>query len=255
MKRKQAADSSPCSSRKLKQVMTGLVAVSLPAAVDADVIYVDDRPVSLDMNLLGQYSSPWDIDGDGIAEFRMVNIPALGYSSTTYGEKFVPINLALADYNYTSNGAMSRLMGDGEHVARLPRNATVGPMPANYTWNSDVYEFMLSGRAAIDIYTTQYGYSYFVRGYSSTHFAYDFEEFRDGNNVMGFRFEINGNLHYGWANVNFSGRDVTISKWAYESIAGLPITVTVPESSSLAMLAMGAAGVLAQRRRRTLALE
>ena len=58
---------------------------------------------------------------------------------------------------------------------------------------------------------------------------------------------------YGWYRISVGDNvlgDGAISEWAFDN-SGAPITVgAVPEPSSIALLAMGAAGVLALRRRR-----
>jgi hypothetical protein len=74
-------------------------------------------------------------------------------------------------------------------------------------------------------------------------------------NYFGFQFTnealANAN-NFGWIEITF-GADAatrTITGWAYED-SGAPITVTpVPEPSSMALLSVGAAGLVAYRRRR-----
>ena len=73
--------------------------------------------------------------------------------------------------------------------------------------------------------------------------------FQSGTNYIGFKFHnaSAGALNYGWAEVNIGSLDVV--QWAYEN-TGAPIMVgAVPEPSALALLAAGAAGLLAYRRR------
>lgn len=83
---------------------------------------------------------------------------------------------------------------------------------------------------------------------------------------MGLQFDIGGSAHYGWALIQTSTSasfndpdwtgvmDVQLKQFAYESVAGADITAgamsDVPEPSSLALFALGAAGIAAIRRRR-----
>jgi hypothetical protein len=79
---------------------------------------------------------------------------------------------------------------------------------------------------------------------------------------LGLRFDISGSAHYGWAQLSIdvdggvSPRAyVNLIDYAYESQADVSIlagdtTVATPEPSSLALFALGAAGVMALRRKR-----
>jgi hypothetical protein len=71
---------------------------------------------------------------------------------------------------------------------------------------------------------------------------------------LGLEFDILGARHYGWARLSV-GQDATatIHDWAYEGDPGATILTgqtQVPEPSSLALLALGAAGLAAARARR-----
>ncbi len=75
-----------------------------------------------------------------------------------------------------------------------------------------------------------------------------------GNQYVGFQFQISGFTHYGWAEVNIQPQSIKIKEWAYESTAGASIMVPVPEPAGapvgLGLLALGAAGVSAYRKRK-----
>jgi len=76
---------------------------------------------------------------------------------------------------------------------------------------------------------------------------------------LGLRFVISGNTHYGWAqvatNVSSASSRFQLIDWAYEIRPDTGIHVgdtvgEVPEPSTLSLFALGAAGLLAWRRRK-----
>ncbi len=76
------------------------------------------------------------------------------------------------------------------------------------------------------------------------------------NNLVGFRFqnEANANqIHYGWMRISLSttagSQPRTIVEYAYEDVAGVGINAgAVPTPGTLALLGLGAAGLLRRRR-------
>lgn len=74
-------------------------------------------------------------------------------------------------------------------------------------------------------------------------------------NLIGFRFvnEATGATHYGWMRIQFTGTSFSqpraIVEYAYENVAGASIQAgVIPAPGAIALL--GAAGLLARRRRR-----
>jgi hypothetical protein len=76
------------------------------------------------------------------------------------------------------------------------------------------------------------------------------------NNVtdayIGLSFPTGGNTHYGWirVDVNNAANTFVVKDWAYESVPGAGIRAGhIPEPGTLGLLAAGATGLLALRRR------
>lgn len=128
----------------------------------------------------------------------------------------------------------------GFDVSKLSSNFVVGPTLASKRW----------GRGQVERTVT------YVGGSIS---AFSFGDFQAGDNYFGFRFDKDGdgNLHYGFAVANINdpefNANFTITKWAYNDVAGAPVTVgplnadpvpdpsQVPGPIGLAGLAAGAA--------------
>lgn len=76
----------------------------------------------------------------------------------------------------------------------------------------------------------------------------------DPPRFVGVRFNLSGNTHYGWIELQLNApfADGTILGYAYESTpdTGLFTVSSIPEPPSLLLLASGAAGLAALRRRR-----
>lgn len=68
---------------------------------------------------------------------------------------------------------------------------------------------------------------------------------------IGLRFDIGTDTHYGWANLTLNDNyTVTLNALGYETDPNTPDHIpVVPEGSSIVLLAIGAAGVVAFRRR------
>jgi hypothetical protein len=80
----------------------------------------------------------------------------------------------------------------------------------------------------------------------------EFGGFPTATNYAGLRFDLADGTHYGWIEVQSFLNELTLTRFGYESEPDVGIRAaagTVPEPGTLALLALGAAGVLAMRRR------
>ena len=192
-----------------------------PGAAEASLITVNGSPVSLSIGAGAGASATWDVDGTGGTDFRLRNDNTFGPTSMFFA----------SDYQ---NGRGLVGYGSGDNVQRLAASFNVGP--TNY-WGPGSYRY----RHAM---------------YPGGGIGYDFAQFSPGDNLFGFRFLSGGNLLYGFATINFDTANgiVSISDWTYETTPDTALHVgtsaAVPEPSSLSLLAMGAGGLAAYRRRR-----
>ena len=202
----------------------------------------------------------WDVDGVGGVDFELF-VAGFNFSSgltysgqNPYFSNRASVQLASRDYSYNPlNGRGLVAPFPTDNVQALPAGFNVGPTLANYTWGSGSvsgYRYRNAMQAGSGI--SYYGYSF----NTGPTIGYDFDfGFAPGDNFFGFRFEQNGNLHYGWAEINFdlNNTTVTINRWAYESVAGRGIEVgAIPEpTSALALLTLGAVGLMTHRGRRS----
>ena len=255
----QAEDRRRLTTAQKVAATAGAIAVLAPAAdTSADVVYVDNAGISQDLFNGNGNSVHWDIDGDGPAEFSLrirssgfynYNGPSSSFSSGFYNI----INFASREtFGVQLNGR--GLVGQGGNgVSNLASGVMVGPTLAGYQWGLSNQSYRSALRfdyqRVVASGSTQFSLSSAAIGIDFNGFA---GTFSDG--FIGFRFEINGQLHYGWAEISFSGNEMSINRFAYEDEAGVGVRVgqtsNVPEPGSLGILGLGAAGVLAMRRRK-----
>jgi hypothetical protein len=113
------------------------------------------------------------------------------------------------------------LAGDGNFLTKLPTNATAGFSGGSFL--GGVLEWSSGG--------PHHG------------------NWQDGDTgYIGLLMNASG-YHYGWAQIQITGYQATLVQFAYNDNIGAPPT-TSPEPSSMALLAFGAAGIGAYRRKK-----
>lgn len=81
-------------------------------------------------------------------------------------------------------------------------------------------------------------------------YAFLAADFDNARGFVGLSFNVGGNLHYGWAEVTglAAPGGAVLHSFGYNDVAGDAAT-TIPETSSLLLIAAGAAGVGLRRKR------
>ncbi|MGA2052313.1 MAG: hypothetical protein ABSH19_03270 [Opitutales bacterium] len=225
-------------ARRLPRYATAVAAaVAAPSAPGA-IIYINSSYAVSSASDNPSSSIPWDIDLNGYTDVFLDHtldnheLDAVGVGrSNGSGDR-------LDVYFVRHNPAANFLRTTGR---ALPLGFTIGPaMAASAKFGS----------------LPDIGFTRGYVGNGRTHFSAT-GNLTIGNQYIGFEFGINGQYHYGWANITISstGQGVTINDWAYNSIAGQSIQAgQVPEPSQaaigLGLLALGAAGVSAYKRRK-----
>ena len=196
----------------------GLAAGAAGAAANASgAIVVFNSSHALSANTRNA-SQNWDIDHNGVTDFQFAHF--YSYRTGTVFKSIKAIRGAAPNaWVCSSSGMLPK---------PLPAAATIGPILSsklNFENGNSVF-FSQSGN----------------RGYLNL-----------GTELVGFRFDIAGQTHYGWANITVGNEQLSINNWAYEGLAGVSILAgAVPEPADaavgLGLLALGAAGVNAYKR-------
>ena len=204
--------------RRLPRYAVGIAtALSGTKAAGAIVVFDDSHAFAVN------HSNPhalWNIDGDLVADF------SLNYSANP-----LPVLTAFAPVSTISN----RFVHKYSHAnpAAVGSGLAIGAVMPGYSFNP----------GGLDIFVNQ---------------GMPTPDLHFGTQNVGFRLFISGSDHYGWANITLVTNGILINNWAYESIAGASIMAgVVPEPANsavgLGLLALGAAGVSAYKRKKKLA--
>jgi hypothetical protein len=214
------------SARRRSRVLpaSGLAAVAALAVskpADAQVIHVTGQPFTVDPSNQAVF---WDIDGDTVTDFKIHMY--VGNDNTYIAKNGFYIGNAFVKSIYDPNG-----------LRALPLNYIVGPnLPASkFASHSNFFGFF-------------------------TQLGNPSGELHLGQQFIGFKFVSDSATLFGWANITIAPNSLTFTDWAYQSTPGAAILVgteAIPEpataATGLGLLALGAAGVSAYKRRKAAA--
>ena len=223
---KQARKAALTRSKKVALAASSLSTLALlPAGAQAGIVFHNtaigpNTPTS---------NNTWDVDGSGGTTFKLNGISS---------------QARLNSDGARGRGLVQKTNQRNSGFQNLALNVVVGPsLGAGYRFGGAGFNDRFVASTGAVAFTAN-GFSSGVPGY------------------IGFQFtDASGsNLYYGWAEITIDAPNTayTINEWAYNSTAGGPISVgdtgvsAVPEPSalSLALIGLGAGGVLAWRRRK-----
>lgn len=186
-------------SKRLAQYGALSIAIAGIADANGQIVYTDvddEGGVGVEYTL--------DLDGDGIIDFKIEHSHT---STSSY------INDLFINRNFnTQNGVLGDLINGDNLDYIYPFALDSGALISNgdSNWN-DVEGNMYLNIRSCNIYTN----SNWCNG-----------ESEGTDKFLGLRFEISGNVHYGWArlSVGTNPTNWVIKDYAYESTAGIGIT-------------------------------
>lgn len=230
---------------------------AMPVAGQAAVVQGTGGPVSVSFADLPGGSGfqtvdvPWDVDGANGADFYLYAARSVYTYTLGYGA-----NLELRyGYNGIAISTYSSLPGNGLGIVANPTTTGFARMAVS----SRVGPTLAAGRYLISsadaVATARYNVQYGTASYGSS-YAVPLGDLLPGMNKIGFAFDVNGDTHYGWAEIVLHGGpnfELEVANWWYEDEADAEIHITpVPASgiAALTLLGLGAAGLRAQRQRK-----
>ncbi len=215
--------------RRLPRYSAAVAATAAAGSTASGAVVVFNTPFSVNTPNTSVF---WDINGDSTNDFKFIDYTHRTASSGV--AKHIHLS-ALNNYGrlvcITSLGA-----SNARHLRSMTAGALVGPtLPSGHEFQSN---------HALGFVTTGGGPYAFLGAAGSPQY-------------IGFKFGDATHTYYGWANITINTQDVTVNSWAYENTSGTAIavpSVAIPEPADaavgLGLLAFGAAGVRAYRRRK-----
>lgn len=240
-----------CSMKndKLNLAAYAAMAAALGASANGQIIDVDIDDVVFSADNL-----TYQLNMDGTNSTMVFNY--FTSSSNAYGTSQL----------YMTTFANSKILAEGtvyygmapymEWAYSLPEGYIVGagsetPNPGSLPENSTMYRFSDGMNEVARLWGNPYGNAdaWYLGNYDSS------------MEYLGIEFQLDGQTHYGWVDITTNYASVegvdwdpspttyTISGWHYEDTPGAS-AVVVPEPATLSLLALGASGLLAHRRRK-----
>jgi len=217
----------------------GVAAVGASSAQGAVIVFDSTHAFSVTPPGAGSGGLPrsnltthvWDIDNNGTNDFQLIG----QHSTFSSGTQAKNVHLARIVGPPANHWVVA-------HTSVSHYTNTIKPLPHGFTIKA----------------TGMAGGAKFQAGSQLVNFTANGvpnSPLTSGAQYIGFEFFISGVEHYGWADITIGTNIVTVNNWAYESLGNTAIFVpAAPEPADaavgLGLLALGAAGVSAYKRRK-----
>ena len=177
------------------------------SGANAQVVYTDVNPDYLLSGNLSVY--PLDLNNDASPDFMLMNLDTLINYVSTSSSNIVTYNINVDAATINPGASSNGWLQSNSYPAALAQGAMVGSSGSFESSNSS-FGYPL---AAVVQQSVLYN-GVPVYNYSDTigNFQMDQEA------ILGLRFKINNNIHYGWARIEYtSGGILSIKDYAYDA--------------------------------------
>jgi hypothetical protein len=214
----------PKSLKKTSSGLLGALAIASGSSAYAAVVSVAPPPDLSSTPGGATTTENWDVNLDGIVDFGFQNRYPNSGTHVNWQLNFYPVP--------AGNGVVGYVGPFINYADALSFGTSIGPAST----------FQTSAQVCLG------------SNYGGTLYGGFAVEVPPGTNAYaGFQFTAADGIHYGWVFLNINAGIIDFTSAAYESTPGVAITAgAVPEPGTMAMLALGAVGVLgvvAKRRR------
>jgi len=205
---------------KINKYLTLAGGISVAATgANAQVVYTDINPDYLLSGNMSVYTL--DLNNDSNPDFMLMTLDTLisSVSSTSSYTVTYNINVDAATINpaATSNAWIGSNGPYSSGPFSLSQGALIGSSGNFGSNSSSSFGYPIAGNVQFSVIYNG------VPAYNSTTQVGDFEFDQEG--ILGLRFNINNNIHYGWARVEYtSGGVLSIKDYAYDATANTAIT-------------------------------
>lgn len=242
-------------SQRAATALAGAAALAASSEAYAHTVYSGIVDLDLPYTTGPIARTPWDVNGDGIQDFELVN-------AGTFPRTYRYPSTILTNVWVSGSVAANQVQSFESTTYYYYDDIYLGPLvyPTTYSFLDQLSPGEII-RDAVD--TSRFG-SFFIETNLALRGSggfYDPEGWEGATGLFGFRFEAADGTHFGWgrASLEIQGTPeqpvtvATLHDWAYETVPDQSIkaaSLPEPGTGTFLLVGLGAAGVAEHRRRR-----